>query len=560
MKYTDVITAGAKCFFPIDENIFDYYIRNTNQYGEYNVFCHYGVNHKKSEFVADIKSLTAYIHEELGLKKGDCYTVFMPTNVESVMFLYALNRLGVITALVHPQTPPAALKKMLAFTKSKGIAILDMFLTPFAPVISECGISCVACVPATYAYPDKCSAPAKPEAIEAGKSIAQFITFPEILKKYAGKDAPSEALSSCKDDVAIYMHGGGTTGESKTIKLTNYNLNWVTWMTTDDNTPKTEPGVDTTICCMPLFHAFGLVAAAFAALHEGAKAVFMPVFDADNFIKVLKTEKVREFNGVPNMYRKLIAHPEFDGPHLANVESIYCGGDALDKAAQERLREILRKNGSYAEVCQGYGLTECCAVDIVNRPWDNKPGSIGVPQRGLTVEIRDEDMKRVNNGEIGEIVISGPVVMQGYLTEDGPVDDGVYYDEKGKAWIRSGDLGYMDDEGFVFFVGRKKRVVIISGYNVYPRDIEVLLSEMPEIKEACAVQGYAGTSPIVRLFLVLNDENTDKSALEEKIAKACESKISKFAVPREYKYIDALPRTKLDKIDFMSLSQFKPEA
>lgn len=557
MKYTDRVTATSRMFLPGDENIFDYYKRNNVSFGNINIFVWYGKNHDRDEFFADIASMSAYFSEELGLKRGDVFTVFMPTNPESLIILYALNRIGVITALVHPMTPPDSLVKTMRFTKSRGIAMLDMFLPNFAPAVKELGVPCLVCVPSTYAYPVKYAAPADEKAVAAASGLEKADFYPQVLKKYEGRDA--EEKSSRKDDVCVYMNGGGTTGESKTIKLTNYNINWITWMTADDNYVLSEPGVDTMVCCMPMFHAFGLAAGPLAGLHEGAKLAMLPKFDADQFISAIRTEQVYEFNGVPNMYKKLIASPEFDGPHLARIKTIYCGGDALSKSEIAKLKEILRRNGSNAEVCQGYGLTECCAVNTVNRPWDNKPGSIGVPQRFETVEIWDENDRPVKNGEIGQIAITGPNVMQGYLTEDGPADEGIFYDEKGGRWIRTGDLGYLDDDGFVFFVGRKKRVVLISGYNIYPRDIENLLADFAEIKECCAVQGYQGSSPIVRLYIVLSDENADRAALEAKIAAVCKEKISGFAVPRDFRYIDALPRTKLDKVDFMSLSQFKAE-
>ena len=556
-KYTYMPTASCRTFLPGDENIFDYYVRNTAAYGNTNTFVHYGKNHDKAEFIADIKAMSAYFSKDLGLKRGDVFTIFMPTTPESLIILFALNRIGVIAAMVHPMTPPDALVETMRFTKSRGIAILDMFLPKFATAIEKLGVPCLACVPATYAYPVKYAAPADENAILSAKDIKNLGIYPQILKKFENDDA--EALSSCKDDICVYMNGGGTTGVSRTIKLTNYNINWITWMTDDDNYPLKNPGVDTMICCMPMFHAFGLVAGPLAGLHEGAKIALMPQFDADKFIAIIKSENVFEFNGVPNMYKKLISHPDFDGPHLASVRTIYCGGDALHKSEIEKMIAILRKNGSNAQVCQGYGLTECGAVNAVNRPWDNKPGTIGVPQRFETIEIWDDDNKPLPNGQVGQIAITGPNVMAGYLTAENKPDEGIYFDEQGDRWVLTGDLGYMDDSGFLTFVARKKRVIIISGYNVYPRDIENRLATYPEIRECCAVQGYIGSKPIVRLFVVLNDENTDKKALEEKIIAECREKINNFAVPSEFRYIDALPRTKLEKVDFISLSQFKPE-
>lgn len=557
MKYSDICTAASKIFMPADENLFDYYVRNTNQYGNINTFVTFGKNHDRDEFISDVKALSAFFEKEIGLKRGDVYTVLLPTNVESIMLLFALNRLGVITNLVHPMTPPASLKDIIKLTKSVGIATLDMFLPNFVSVIKEADLSCLACIASLYAIPDKYSAAVSPAAAEALASLKKYNSYADVLKKYQGQDA--ENLSHCKDDVAVYMNGGGTTGVSRTIKLTNYNLNFVTWMTIDDNYAVREPGVETVVCCLPHFHCFGLICSGLCPLNEGAKCAFLPSFDADKFVQIMKTEKVHEFNSVPNMYKKLLIHPEFAGPHIANIRAIFIGGDALQKDAYDKLKSVLREYGSQAKVCQGYGLTECGAVNVVNRPWDNKPGTVGVIQRFMEITIRDDDFGILPDGEIGEICMTGPTVMQGYLTENGPVDEGITYDENGKKWVRSGDLGYLDEDGFLVFVGRKKRVVIISGYNVYPRDIENIVINYPEVRECCAVQGYVGQSPIVRLFLVLEDESADKAALEERIKRECAEGISKFAVPTEFRYIDALPRTKIDKIDFMSLSQFKPE-
>ena len=558
MKYSDVISGGCVTYLPANENLYDYYERNTRRFGNTNVFVWYDKDHDRNEFESDIKALTAYFEKEIGLKKGDVYTILLPTNAESLMLLMALNRLGVIVSLVHPMTPPASLKKNIEFTKSKGIATLDKFFPAFAGTIKECGISCLLCIASEYALPSKYMAKPSDEVIAAAEGIETFGVYTEAIKKYEGLDG--EAINHNKDDVAVYMNGGGTTGVSRTIKLTNYNINFVTWMTIDDNlTFVKEPGVDTVICCLPHFHCFGLICSGFCPLLEGAKCAFMPSFDADQFIHIMKTQRVHEFNSVPNMYKKLLVHPEFEGEHIGNIKAIFIGGDALQKDAYDKLHSVLRKYGSAAKVCQGYGLTECGAVNVVNRAWDNKPGTVGYPQRFMELTIRDDDFNILPDGEIGEICMSGPNVMQGYLTEDGPIDEGITYDEKGNKWVRSGDLGYLDEDGFVVFVGRKKRVVIISGYNVYPRDIENIVINYPEVREVCAVQGYEGNSPIVRIFLVLEDADTDKKALEERIANDCAKNISKFAVPRQFRYVDALPRTKMDKIDFMSLSQFKPE-
>ncbi|MBQ1552511.1 MAG: long-chain fatty acid--CoA ligase, partial [Clostridia bacterium] len=189
---------------------------------------------------------------------------------------------------------------------------------------------------------------------------------------------------------------------------------------------------------------------------------------------------------------------------------------------------------------------------------DFKPGSIGKALRGVTVQLWDDEQREVPNGEIGEIVISGPTIMSGYYTKDGPEDLGLYTDENGRKWVLSGDLGYRDDDGFYFFTGRKKRVIIIAGYNVYPNDLEKVLTEqLPFIKECCAVQGWSGDRSMVRLYVSLKTDG-DRESFKEQICKLAEDSFSKFYVPRDIVFLKELPQTPLMKIDFMKLTQQKP--
>ena len=172
--------------------------------------------------------------------------------------------------------------------------------------------------------------------------------------------------------------------------------------------------------------------------------------------------------------------------------------------------------------------------------------------------IWDDDCRPVPNGTVGEIVISGPTIMEGYLTPDGPKDAGLYTDENGVKWVRSGDLGYMDDDGFFYFAGRKKRLIIISGYNVYPVDIENLMDTLPFIKESCAVRGFSEGKPLVKLYVSLKDKG-DEEEYRKIITETCEKNLSKFSVPRVIEFMHELPHTPLEKVDFMALEEMSAE-
>ena len=548
----------SKEYPPTDISCWKYFIRNTAQFGDYTIFSHMGQDHSRSEFIADTEALAAFIHRELGLKEQDVFTIFMPTNAESLITFMALNKMGIIVNFVHPLLPPESVEEILDFTDSKGIMMLDMFAPKYAPMLKKVGLPVVLCSPKEYAIPDKTACTIDEDALRAlstgGLTVYQY---PQILKRYAGQHVNS--IPEGRGYIAVYMNGGGTTGKSHTIKLSNFALNSVIYGLGAVNIPVQKIGYDTELCAMPFFHAFGLCAGGLNALNKGARSIFLPKFDADQFVSLIKKYHVTEFNGVPNMYKKLVEHPGFDMPELKSISVMYSGGDFVSPTLLEKIYAVMRKNGSNAEFCAGYGLTECGAVCSANRLWANKPGTIGQPIQGLRFEIWDDNNKPLPAGEVGEIVITGASMMEGYLTKNGPADAGIYRDAYGTKWILTGDLGKMDEDGYVTFIGRKKRVIIISGYNVYPVDIEQLVEDLPFVRECCAVQGYLGDKPIVRLFVV-KAKDGDDDAYRKEITDLISANLSVFSIPKDIQFIDEIPRTRLQKVDFMALSQFEPEA
>ena len=287
---------------------------------------------------------------------------------------------------------------------------------------------------------------------------------------------------------------------------------------------------------------------------NAARLIPLMQFDAKLVVKLYKKNRISGIGGIPNMFKKLYNTPGFDGPHLANTRMMFVGGDDLSPSFLEDFNTMLANNGTEARLRQGYGLTEVGSVCCVNTNWVYKDGSIGKPLEGLRMEIWDDDCKQVPTGEVGEICIAGPTIMEGYLTKDGPKDAGLYYDEEGTAWVRSGDLGYVDEDGFFYFAGRKKRLIIISGYNVYPVDIENLMDTLPFIRESCAVRAEKNGKPLVRLYASLKIKG-DEEEYKQTIIETCEKNLSKFSVPREIVFMDELPHTPLEKVDFMKLEK-----
>ena len=541
---------------PNNLNCYEYLEYCTGRYDDVNMMNHFGIDYRRSKVLRDIDNLAAYFQKELGLRKGDVYTVFMPTTMQSVIAFYALNKIGVITSFVHPLMGPDYLKEQLELVHSKGVMVLDLLVKDHIDVINESGLPCLVCNSSDYSDGYK----------RFGCKFAEGLIkklYPQYKKATYYKDALimqhyPETVKGNADDIAVYLNGGGTTGKSKTIKLTNRAVNELTWRVSDIDEIH-EPGKEYEVIVLPLFHCFGLCLAVHMAMCNSACIIPMMQFDSRIFISLMKRFNVIGFGGIPLMFQKLMKDKNFDGPHLKNVRLMFCGGDDISDGFIDEFNSCFEKWGASGRLLQGYGLTEIGSVCTTNTGTEHKRGSIGKAIRGVTVQIWDDDHKQVPNGTVGEFAISGPTIMQGYYAEGEAEDYGLYTDENGTKWVLSGDLGYQDDEGFFHFSGRKKRLIIISGYNVYPTDIERVVGEFPEINECCAVQGWENDRSMVRLYVSLHDKNTDKEALKIKICEVLENEFSKFYVPRDIVYMDELPQTPLMKIDFMKLTAADPE-
>ena len=541
---------------PQNTNCYEYLRMCTEIYDDVWMMQHFGVKYKRSEIFRHMDALAGFFQKELGIKRGDVVTVFMPTTVQSIVAFYALNSIGVITNLVHPLMSTDFLKERLEEVNSKAVMILDLLAKDHIKTINDSGLPCVVCCSSDY------SEGIKGFGCKIGEGLIKKI-FPKYNKAYYYRDAiakgyvPEQAKGN-GDELGAYLNGGGTTGKSKTIKLTSKSINELVWRVSDLDAIQ-APGEEAEVIVLPLFHCFGLCIGIHMAMCNSGRIIPMMQFDAKIFVKLLKKNRVAGFIGIPLMFQKLMRQKGFDGPHLKNIRLMFCGGDDVSDAFIDEFNTYFEKWGAVGRLRQGYGLTETNSVCTVNSNDDFRHGSIGKPLRGVEVEIWDDEHNKLPDGEIGEIAIAGPTIMEGYYMDGAEKDYGIYTDENGKKWVLSGDLGYRDSDGYFFFSGRKKRLVIISGYNVYPTDIEKVVGELPEVFECCAVQGWENGRSMVRLYLTMKDKKYETEETKERIAKLLEDNYSKFYVPRDYVFMDKLPETPLMKVDFMKLTNADPE-
>ena len=532
-------------------NCYDYLIESYKRNGDYTAAIAFGNKISLSQIVRETDAIAGYM-KHIGINRGDAVTIFLPTLVHAFTSFYALNKVGIIANIVHPLTSPEALLESIKFTDSKAIFMLDILMEKYADAVNEANIPCIICSNSDYVSP-LLNVPFNVFEKVKGKGLNNFkntVKYKNVVK--IGSKIETESTES-SHDIAVYLHGGGTTGKSKTIMLSSFNINAIA----DKLEPLDDdhkPGSECSLVVLPMFHAFGLAVAMHYPMTHGFTLLPMPQFSPEKANKTLRKYKVSFILGVPNMYKKMYEDPGFSGPHLKNLRLVFCGGDFLPEKFVKEFNKEIANNGGKGRLFRGYGLTEVASVCTVNNYKDVRDDSIGKPLVGMTVEIWDEMKKQVPAGQTGEIVVKGDTVMLGYYNGDNTVrEDGVYTDKNGDRWVLTGDLGHMDSDGFVYFTGRKKRMIIISGYNVYPADIENAVLEMPIVSEACAVQGYQKNKPCVKLCVVLA-EGTNKEKAVDEIQTYCKKHLARFSCPRKIEVFDAFPRTKMAKVDFMKLS------
>ncbi len=503
---------------------------------------------------ADIEKVASFIASK-GIKKGDVMTAFLPTCGHAFVAFYSLIKLGVIANFVHPLTPPNQLEEIMEHTGSKAVFMLDLFAGPYSSIIEKyptivCSTSDF-CDGIAYQY--------------AKGNEAQNAKVPDHENVYIYKDilamelpeVPS-VVAPYKDD-AIYLHGGGTTGKSKTIIHSNYSLNFLAYaMYALD--PEHDYSNAYSICALPCFHAYGLGVAMHYSLCNAYRPIMITKFDPRQVNDIIRKYCVVGFNGVPKMFQKMLEEDNFENDGVKNLKIVSAGGDFVSDEFVSLFNAKLKKLGAKTKMCRGYGLTEMCAVCTTNVGVpDYKATTVGRPVYGTTVEIWDDDCNRLEEGEIGEVVISGETMMNRYLPDEVVKDTGIYTDENGKKWIKTGDVGFLDADGHLVFTSRIKRIIIIAGYNIYPATLEERILALDYISEACACQGYdENGKPYVKLVVSLLDSNADREEAKEKLMKFCKENFEGYSVPRRIEIMDALPRTKMDKIDFIKLSDSLP--
>ena len=501
------------------------------------------------KFIKDIDAFAESLHN-LGFKKGDVLTIYLPTCPQSLVGFYACSKLGIIANIVHPLFPLDQLKDNLIKTKSKGLMFYDILIKDHKELICLNQIL-ISCSIANYVFfrkgiyylYTKIKSKACKRTLKYSKLIMQKPIY-NITKK---KILPIKGKS---EDVVCTMHSGGTSGQPKIVCLTNKALNNLSVSLEQMYTRKNR-GNEYGLVALPMFHAYGLGVSVHTCLTNKYSLILVPKFLPKEINKLIKYHNVTFMAGVPIMFKKMLEQKNFRGSYLSKLRDLWCGGDVLNESFVEYFDTILEHYNAPARLMRGYGLTEVSSVCAVNTFENYKKFSCGKAIPNTTIEIWDENEKKLKANSIGEVVVNSSSVMKGYLDGDG------FVQKNDKIWIKTGDLGYLDEEGFLFILDRKKRSIKISAVNIFPSEIEDVAKNHPDVDEACAVAYHYKEKVYIKLYVTLKDDQLNKEKIKREIFALCEKKLIKYSWPRLIEIIDEMPRTNFGKVDYKKFEMLR---
>lgn len=491
-----------------------------------------------------------------GIVPGEVVTVCMPNTPEAVIFIYALNKIGAVANIIHPLSAEQEIKKYINSVESKKILVIDLCLKKIESIINDTTLDTVILVSASDSMPPVLKIAYKltnktKEAFKGGDS--RYIRWQDYIANGASQTVRLHNYSN--ELPAIILHSGGTTGIPKEIVLSNRNFN--AFAVQSVNTLTDISVGDSVLAILPIFHGFGLGVCIHVTLCFGACSVLIPRFDSKKFGKLLKKHKPTMIFGVPTLYEALINTPHADSLNLSFLKYIVSGGDSLSAPLEQRINGFLATHGARVKISQGYGMTESLAATCLAVKDAYKPGSIGKPLIGNSFTIvAPGTQNELPRGEDGEICISGPTVMLGYRNNERETNEVLQLHADGRVWLHTGDIGCIDSEGFIFYRLRQKRMIITSGYNVYPQHIEKTIEEHEAVLK-CTVIGipHPYKIEVAKAYIVLKNGFEATEAVKSSIKDYCTKNLARYCIPYEFEYRSSLPQTLLGKTDFNKLKE-----
>ena len=495
---------------------------------------------------------------QMGIKPEDRVTICMPNAPQTVVMFYAVNMVGAIANMVHPLSAEGEIEFYLNDSESVAALTLDQFYGKFAsirkntPYLKHLIIADVAdALSPLMRVGYKLTQGRKIPKVPRDADVVLWKDFIASGKGFAG----DPRVTRVDDQPAVILYSGGTTGITKGILLSNLNFNALAAQIIATN-PIWTLG-DKMLAIMPMFHGFGLGVSIHSMLANGGCCILVPRFTPQTYAELLRKHKPNFIAGVPTLYEALLRIPNLENLDLSCLKGVFSGGDSLPIELKRRFDRFLREHGCKVEVREGYGTTECVTASCLTPLTKAKEGSIGIPFPDTYYKIvKVGGEEEVPYGMEGEICLAGPTVMLEYVKHPQETAQTRRVHRDGLTWIHTGDLGVMDEEGYIYFRQRIKRMIVTSGYNVYPSQIENVLDAHEAVHMSCVI-GVRDPYKMqkVKAYIVLKPGYEPSEATRQMLLDYCKKHIAKYAMPYDIEFRQDLPKTLVGKVAYRVLEE-----
>lgn len=538
-----------------DISLYNMLERSMKDREDYISYQYYGTKITYRGFMKQIEECAKAL-KSLGVKEKEAVSICMPNTPEAMIAFYAINKIGAVANMIHPLSAENEIRYFLNVSQSNFVVTIDLAFNKIAHIAGDTALKKCIVVSVKDSMPLYLKAGyqmTKGRKVTLEKSDLR-LSWNSFIK--AGRDYHEEIKSDFKgNDVAAILYSGGTTGEPKGIELTNLNFNALAMQSFEACRCLKEK--DRVLAIMPVFHGFGLGICIHTVQYFGGTSILLPQFHAKTFDKLLKKYKPNIIAGVPTLYEALLKNRNMDGYDLSFLKCVISGGDSLSVSLKEKVDTFLKEHGADIQIREGYGLTECVTGSCLTPMNDYKKGSIGIPYPDTYYKIVEPETEReLPFGEEGEILISGPSVMKGYLGNREETEQTLRKHKDGLTWLYTGDLGYMDEDGFVYFKQRLKRMIVSSGYNIYPQHIENIIDSHPKVLMSCVIgKAHPYKVQVPKAFIVLRNGYTADEGVLKEIKEHCEKNLARYSWPAEYEFRSELPKTLVGKVAYLRLEE-----
>lgn len=531
-------------------SMYDYVKESAIKNEKRTAYTYYGLGVSYRGFLRRVDRIAAAL-TQFNIVENECVTICMPNTPESIALIYAINKIGAIANIIHPLSSTKDIKRALDETNSGVLFCSDSSMQNARDIkvkhfiLVPNSTSLIKFKKMIYNIKESVN-------LKLGKNMiswSDFISYKILDDPYKKRKA---------NDPAAIIYSGGTTGKPKGIILSNLNFNAMA-LQTMNVCDGLNPG-SSVLAALPIFHVFGLALCIHTTLVCGMTAILVPKINTKKINSELKKYKPNIYPAVPSLLTMSLKGADPGSSGLKDIKTVVVGGDYLSPQTKAEFEKFLKDHGSNGVVKVGYGLSEasgfCCSTAPIEEKYVQN-GTLGVPNPDILVKAFEpnSDIEKSYN-DVGEICVTGPTIFMGYINEDKETKNTLVKHTDGKIWLHTGDLGYIDKNGFVYYTSRLKRMIISNGYNIYPIELEEIIKKCKYVEDCTVVAvPHKIKSQTPKAVIVLKKDVEDTLAVRSEIRKYCMDNIARYAIPTEFEYRKDIPKTAIGKVAYRDLQK-----